>query len=497
MPDKLSQDPQNHKPHKRSAERDTDTLTSLHERRVSRVRTRVLLILIVIMSAILALPLAVEPNKAGRAIDDLEKLTAPAKLPASERSSLSDFKELAAETSIKAEDLPEKDTYSDTPSPLQTATPEPADEKATPYPTHDEAAKLLTDPALNQLTQALTSTGITPLLAKQLAPLVVAQSKKSKLDPFLAAAIIMTESSFNPTARSNQGKIGLMQISPSRENEILKLSGIKTGPKTELEQPEYNLELGLWYIGFLLHFYNGNLDDALAAYHLGIKPYASIKSAGEALPQPTVRYLESIKKYYQAWQAAPPPHTPDVVTGASPATTPADQKHDASFIQHWLQPVVLPDAEKADLAQLVLSQSRKHDLDAALVCAVIMSESSFIPQVVSSTGRIGLLQLDPNHAEKLAADFSLPWQGTEQLKDPSYNLTLGLTHLKRMLDKYPNDQELALLSFNLGEDSAGRIKRGEIPMPQLTARYLQNIRNYHLQWSSSAETSAVTTGPDT
>ena len=138
------------------------------------------------------------------------------------------------------------------------------------------------------------------------------------------------------------------------------------------------------------------------------------------------------------------------------------------------------------LEEIVVKQSHVQGLNVNLVCALIMAESSFNPKAVSAQGKIGLLQLDPALAQKTAADQALPWEGAERLKDPEYNLKIGLPRLKALLEKYPDDQELALLAFNLGEDLAAKIKRGERSLPPLAARYLKNIRKFYKSFDQSS-----------
>lgn len=90
-----------------------------------------------------------------------------------------------------------------------------------------------------------------------------------EVDPYLLFAIIKVESKFNPTADSNKGALGLMQIMPETgewaANRILD----EPYHKKLLLQPETNIEIGAFYFSHLLSKFEYDLNKALAAYNAG------------------------------------------------------------------------------------------------------------------------------------------------------------------------------------------------------------------------------------
>ena len=88
------------------------------------------------------------------------------------------------------------------------------------------------------------------------------------LEPTLLAAMIYTESEFDPAARSPAGAVGLMQLLPDTARGIALRTGGGGFVVRDLLDPEINVRYGAWYLRNLLHRY-GDLRTALAAYHAG------------------------------------------------------------------------------------------------------------------------------------------------------------------------------------------------------------------------------------
>ncbi|MCL5047115.1 MAG: lytic transglycosylase domain-containing protein [Actinobacteria bacterium] len=89
------------------------------------------------------------------------------------------------------------------------------------------------------------------------------------LDPLLVAAVIRTESKFNPGAVSKKGARGLMQVMPSTGEwaaDRLKIPGFSLD---RLFDPDVNVWIGTWYLDRLRRDFGGDLVLALAAYNGG------------------------------------------------------------------------------------------------------------------------------------------------------------------------------------------------------------------------------------
>ena len=66
----------------------------------------------------------------------------------------------------------------------------------------------------------------------------------------LVYAVIRTESSFNPEARSGVGAMGLMQLMPDTYDWLGRLMG-EEAPEDMIYDPEQNLKFGIYYLRHL------------------------------------------------------------------------------------------------------------------------------------------------------------------------------------------------------------------------------------------------------
>ena len=88
------------------------------------------------------------------------------------------------------------------------------------------------------------------------------------LDPYLVAALIRQESTFNPGVRSRAGARGLMQIIPATARQLARRERRKYATR-DLYNPEINIRYGTLYLKDVLERFNGRVDYALAVYNAG------------------------------------------------------------------------------------------------------------------------------------------------------------------------------------------------------------------------------------
>ena len=94
-------------------------------------------------------------------------------------------------------------------------------------------------------------------------------AKEYDLDKNLVYAVIKAESNFAHDAVSGKEAQGLMQIMGTTGEWISEKIGISDFTQDELKDPKTNIEMGTFYISYLLKMYNGNEKNALCAYNAG------------------------------------------------------------------------------------------------------------------------------------------------------------------------------------------------------------------------------------
>jgi soluble lytic murein transglycosylase len=98
--------------------------------------------------------------------------------------------------------------------------------------------------------------------------LIQSHAVAKKLDPFLVAALVAQESTFQADVRSSADAWGLMQIIPGTGRRYARSIGIKPFSTSRLTEPETNVRIGTTYFSDLLRQF-GDTAPALAAYNAG------------------------------------------------------------------------------------------------------------------------------------------------------------------------------------------------------------------------------------
>ncbi|MCA9503815.1 MAG: lytic transglycosylase domain-containing protein [Spirochaetaceae bacterium] len=132
----------------------------------------------------------------------------------------------------------------------------------------------------------------------------------------------------------------------------------------------------------------------------------------------------------------------------------------------------LPERERLALAQTIVREARRHDLEPDLVLAVIEVESAGYHLAVSHVGAMGLMQLLPATGEEVAARLGIDWNGPDTLFDPTKNVQLGTAYLKQLSDRYDGDVGIALAAYNWGP---GRIDRRLRSGDTVPSRYIEQV----------------------
>ena len=121
-------------------------------------------------------------------------------------------------------------------------------------------------------------------------------------------------------------------------------------------------------------------------------------------------------------------------------------------------------------ADLIWKHAQLNALPPELVRAVIRAESGGRPDAVSPKNARGLMQITPITQREVHRHVDWP---EEDLFDPEYNIRVGTTYLRQMLDRFDGDMHLALAAYHMGPTRLQKIRDAHpgLPGPQLVAQY--------------------------
>jgi soluble lytic murein transglycosylase len=134
---------------------------------------------------------------------------------------------------------------------------------------------------------------------------------------------------------------------------------------------------------------------------------------------------------------------------------------------------------------VIRQQAADKELDPTLIAGVIYVESRFRDQT-SHAGAKGLMQLMPSTADYIAGKSGGTRFEQDDLASPQINIAYGSWYLRYLLDRYHDNEVLALAAYNAGEGKVDEwwreaADRGErfrvadhIPFPE-TREYVSKV----------------------
>jgi soluble lytic murein transglycosylase len=114
---------------------------------------------------------------------------------------------------------------------------------------------------------------------------------------------------------------------------------------------------------------------------------------------------------------------------------------------------------------IIRGHAANHDLDPALVAAVVNVESGFDPNATSEAGAIGLMQLLPETAKGIALRTGGDRFVVADLRDPEINVRYGSWYLDHLLGMYDGDVRLALAAYHAGPGSVDHWRSQGLGIP--------------------------------
>ena len=122
--------------------------------------------------------------------------------------------------------------------------------------------------------------------------------------------------------------------------------------------------------------------------------------------------------------------------------------------------------------EVIESAARAHNVDPALIHAVISAESGYNPYARSRAGAAGLMQLMPETAKRY---------GVSNRLDPEQNILAGTRYLRTLMNLFDNNLELVLAAYNAGENAV--IRAGHrVPPYAETMNYVPRVLRYYRRY---------------
>ena len=137
---------------------------------------------------------------------------------------------------------------------------------------------------------------------------------------------------------------------------------------------------------------------------------------------------------------------------------------------------------------IIRQQAEEKDVDAALIAAVIYSESKFVDQT-SSAGARGLMQITPEAAREIERQSGGTTFTLDDLSDPEINIRYGTFLLREFLDDYDGNVVAALAAYNAGPGNVERwggsdLSTDQIEFPE-TRAYVEGVLEKQTEYRDS------------
>lgn len=117
-----------------------------------------------------------------------------------------------------------------------------------------------------------------------------------------------------------------------------------------------------------------------------------------------------------------------------------------------------------DISKIIQFTAKKYGVDEKLAMAVANVESNLVPDVVSSAGAVGVMQLMPETAQSL---------GVRNSKDPRENIDGGVRYLKQLMNTFDGNVTKAIAAYNAGPQAVEKYN-GTPPYPE-TQSYVAKV----------------------
>lgn len=158
----------------------------------------------------------------------------------------------------------------------------------------------------------------------------------------------------------------------------------------------------------------------------------------------------------------------------------------------------LPKTDKwqaAPLANLVIQESAKYELDPVFIMAVIAQESSFRPRAKGPVGEIGLMQLRPETAACVAKRIGLAFHGAHTLNQPYLNLKLGIAYISQLRANFKGKANQYVSAYNMGARNVRRMIASSKTPKEYSGKVMKKYQDLYANLSKTGVLIAKASAP--
>lgn len=162
----------------------------------------------------------------------------------------------------------------------------------------------------------------------------------------------------------------------------------------------------------------------------------------------------------------------------------ATEKAKIEFVSTMIKQELPERTDSDELARIIVTESRKADIDPLFVAAIVRAESMFSRTAVSRRGAKGLMQLMPATGQYLSKISKIELKAINDLHNPEVNIKLGVWYLKYLERRFSGSRERQLVAYNWGPTNLLRALSSGASYPRESIHYVHKVLSRHSMWTT-------------
>lgn len=172
-----------------------------------------------------------------------------------------------------------------------------------------------------------------------------------------------------------------------------------------------------------------------------------------------------------------------VSTETSQSKLPDSDTTQIKLVSEMIESEVPAHPNKHSLAEIIVSESRKADVDPLFIAAIVRAESMFRHKAVSRRGAQGLMQIMPATGRFISKVSKIELKDITSLHNPETNIRLGVWYVRYLLTKFKGDRTQMLVAYNWGPSNALKAIANRSSLPRESVQYVHKVLSHHTTWT--------------